>query len=316
MVSDSELLKRLREILGSSDLDTATAGSIRRQLEEEFKIDLQDRKAFIREQIDIFLESEDPESQNDGGGGDREEDENNQEMDAEEEDGDDEEGEGSDDEAVKGRASKAKKRGSGFTKPCAISPQLQEVVGVPEMARTEVVKKLWEYIRAKDLQNPKDKRKIICDEALRGIFKVNTINMFQMNKALSKHIWPIEYEDETPVVESPPEKKKLKRSRQEDVEEEPKGKGKQQKGKPSGFLAPLPLSSALVEFLGTGESALPRSDVVKRMWTYIKDNDLQDPKDRRKIICDDKLNKLFKVRSFTGFTVSKLLKPHFVKTGG
>jgi upstream activation factor subunit UAF30 len=40
----------------------------------------------------------------------------------------------------------------------------------------------------------------------------------------------------------------------------------------------------------------------------------KDPSDRRKIICDEKLKDLFQVESFTGFTVSKLLAPHFTKT--
>ena len=57
MVSDSDLVNRLREILRSSDLDTATAGSIRRQLEKDFGVDLSDRKTFVRDQIDIFLET-------------------------------------------------------------------------------------------------------------------------------------------------------------------------------------------------------------------------------------------------------------------
>lgn len=43
----------------------------------------------------------------------------------------------------------------------------------------------------------------------------------------------------------------------------------------SGFLAPLPLSDTLIRFLGTGESALTRADVIKRVWEYIKDNNLQ-----------------------------------------
>lgn len=55
MVSGSDLVKRLREILGRSDLDTATAASVRRQLQEEFKVDLPDRKSFMRDQIDICL---------------------------------------------------------------------------------------------------------------------------------------------------------------------------------------------------------------------------------------------------------------------
>lgn len=51
-------------------------------------------------------------------------------------------------------------------------------------------------------------------------------------------------------------------------------KRQKKKGK-SGFLSPLPLSDALMKFFGTGENALSRADVVKRMWDYIKQNDLQ-----------------------------------------
>lgn len=55
MVSESELVNRLRQILRTSDPDTATAGSVRRQLEEEFGVTLRDRKTFISQQIDSFL---------------------------------------------------------------------------------------------------------------------------------------------------------------------------------------------------------------------------------------------------------------------
>lgn len=46
-------------------------------------------------------------------------------------------------------------------------------------------------------------------------------------------------------------------------------------GSTSGLLAPLVLSDDLAKFIGTGESMLSRSDVVKRMWVYIKENNLQ-----------------------------------------
>lgn len=59
------------------------------------------------------------------------------------------------------------------------------------------------------------------------------------------------------------------------VVDDPKQKGKRQKGQPSGFLAPLQMSEALVKFFDTGESELSRSEVVKRLWKYIKENDLQ-----------------------------------------
>lgn len=64
-------------------------------------------------------------------------------------------------------------------------------------------------------------------------------------------------------------KQKLKK--QKKAEE----RGKEQKKGATGLLAPLPLSDALVKFIGTGENALSRGDVIKRMWDYIKQNDLQ-----------------------------------------
>lgn len=58
MVSDSDLVTQLREILRSSDLETTTPASVRRQLEAYFGVELTDKKAFVREQIDAYLESD------------------------------------------------------------------------------------------------------------------------------------------------------------------------------------------------------------------------------------------------------------------
>lgn len=55
----------------------------------------------------------------------------------------------------------------------------------------QVVKKLWAYIRENNLQDQSNKRKILCDDRLKKLFNVNSIDMFQMNKALTKHIWPL-----------------------------------------------------------------------------------------------------------------------------
>lgn len=57
MVSDSELVGRLWDILRDADLETATAASVRRRLEEQLGVCLLDRKAFIRDQIDLFLQT-------------------------------------------------------------------------------------------------------------------------------------------------------------------------------------------------------------------------------------------------------------------
>lgn len=58
-------------------------------------------------------------------------------------------------------------------------------------------------------------------------------------------------------------------------DDEPKRKAKPRKGATSGFTAPLPLSDALVKFFNTGEHELSRAEVVKKMWQYIKENELQ-----------------------------------------
>ncbi|CAN1814719.1 Upstream activation factor subunit spp27 [Linum perenne] len=318
MVSDSELIERLREFLKSSDLETTTTTIVRRKLEEDFGVDLSDKKAFIREQVDLFLQSQ-LEEEVEGGGDDQKSEENGgDEVEEEEEEAD--EAEVVKEEEVEGvrpssRSKKpveeGKKRGGGggFTKICSLSPQLQEFLGAPEMARTEVVKQLWCYIREKDLQDPSNRKNILCDEPLRALFHVDSINMFQMNKALAKHIWPLDSDDGMHrllffrcncfYITEPDDSGR---------------KEKRQKGGTSGLMAPIQLSEPLIKFLGTSENALPRSEVVKRMWDYIKQNNLQDPSDKRQVICDEKLKELFDLDSFTGFTVSKLLSAHFVKT--
>ncbi|KAK9165279.1 hypothetical protein Scep_000470 [Stephania cephalantha] len=329
MATDSELVERLREFLRTSDLTTTTNAIVRRKLEEEFGIDLTEKKLFIREQVDLYLrtqieksEGEEVEREDENAEDKALEEEPNKVEEDEEEEQEEEEEEEEERSGGKGRKKAVtkinkdvKKRGGGFSKLCSLSPQLQNFVGVPELARTEVVKQLWAYIREKNLQDPNNRRNIICDEALRGLFHVEVINMFQMNKALSKHIWPLESEDGgTSGAAKPTQKEKQQKQVKREGPNEPKSKEKRQRGGGSGFLAPLPLSDALMKFIGTGESELSRGDVVKKIWDYIKQNNLQDPSDKRRIICDDKLKELFEVDSFHGFTVPKLLSAHFVKS--
>ena len=56
----------------------------------------------------------------------------------------------------------------------------------------QIVKQLWAYIRKNNLQDPSNKRKIICDDALRVVFETDCTDMFKMNKLLAKHIIPLE----------------------------------------------------------------------------------------------------------------------------
>ena len=56
------------------------------------------------------------------------------------------------------------------------------------MPRSEIVSKVWEYIKKHDLQNPKDKREILADDQLKKIFGKDKCTMFEMNKFLSAHM--------------------------------------------------------------------------------------------------------------------------------
>lgn len=56
----------------------------------------------------------------------------------------------------------------------------------------QIVKQLWAYIRKHNLQDPENKRKIICDDALRLVFETDCTDMFKMNKLLAKHILPLD----------------------------------------------------------------------------------------------------------------------------
>ncbi|MBA3550958.1 hypothetical protein H0W32_01995 [Patescibacteria group bacterium] len=81
------------------------------------------------------------------------------------------------------------KPNSAFMKPMNISPELAEVVGKGPMPRSEVVKKLWVYIKKHDLQDPKNKRNIVADESLKKVFGgKGTVSMFEMTKLVSKHL--------------------------------------------------------------------------------------------------------------------------------
>jgi upstream activation factor subunit UAF30 len=81
------------------------------------------------------------------------------------------------------------KSNSAFMKPMTISDDLAEVVGKGPMPRSDVVKKLWVYIKKHDLQDPKNKRNINGDAALKKVFGgKGTVSMFEMTKLVSKHL--------------------------------------------------------------------------------------------------------------------------------
>jgi upstream activation factor subunit UAF30 len=84
--------------------------------------------------------------------------------------------------------SKAKKKNSGFMKPMQPSEHLAKIVGSQPLPRSEVTKKIWAHIKKNKLQNPKNKREILADEKLQPVFGSKKLDMFQMTKAVNKHL--------------------------------------------------------------------------------------------------------------------------------
>nr|WP_249055086.1 SWIB/MDM2 domain-containing protein [Sphingomonas insulae] len=75
-----------------------------------------------------------------------------------------------------------------MTAPVTPSPELAEIVGSEDLPRSEVVSKVWEYIKKNDLQDAKDRRQINGDDKLAKIFGKPSVSMFEMNKHLSAHL--------------------------------------------------------------------------------------------------------------------------------
>jgi len=190
-------------------------------------------------------------------------------------------------------ASKRKRGGpGGLNKICAISPELQTIVGETAMSRTQIVKQLWAYIRQNNLQDPDDKRKIICNDELRVVFETDTTDMFKMNKLLAKHITPLDPKDQLHEV---------KRMKAPTVAPQP----------PPINQPSVVISDALAKFIGT-DGTFPQDDALKYLWDYIKANQLEDVINES-ILCDSKLQELFGCESIPMSGLSEMLGHHFIK---
>ena len=82
-----------------------------------------------------------------------------------------------------------RKPNAAFMRPVTPSATLAEVVGAKAIPRTEVTKKLWQYIKKNGLQDKKNKRMINADAKLKAVFGGKaSVNMFAMTKLVSKHL--------------------------------------------------------------------------------------------------------------------------------
>jgi len=223
----------------------------------------------------------------------------------------------SSDESEKKGPKKPRKTGLSIKKE--ISAELAGFLGKKPselLARTDVVKGMWGYIKANNLQNPDNKREILLDEKMKKVFGCDTFTMFTMNKYLGAHIHPYKPVD---LTTNTTKKKKTgtpgrKRKKKNGENSDDSGDDRKKKRKPKkpGLQPPYKLSKELAEIVGT--NILPRPQVVKGIWAHIKKHDLQNPKDKREIICDDKLRKVMGGEDrVTMFNMNRYVTDHLLE---
>ena len=80
------------------------------------------------------------------------------------------------------------KKESAFSRPLTPTPELAAVIGPAPVARTEATKLLWDYIKANDLQNPVNRRNVLCDQKLQAVMCKPEVTMFEIAGLLNKHL--------------------------------------------------------------------------------------------------------------------------------
>jgi upstream activation factor subunit UAF30 len=266
--TDEQLRMNIKELLPTVDLRICGINKFIKKLSKKLGgVNLKPQSAFIKEALSEAINAM-----------------------AEEEEQSGEESE-EDQEVTTSKKEKKSGGGGGLTAPKEISDDLAAFLGKGKvMSRTEIVKMLWAYVREHHLQDPANKQEILLDSAMKEVFGCKQFSMFTMNKYISAHVHPFKPVDLT--VNATPKKRKT-----------PVSKSSEKKKRKTGTQPPYRLSAAMVSVLG--KEILPRPQVVSRLWEYIKANDLQNPADKREILCDDKLKKIFDGRKKVRLVVGK-----------
>lgn len=82
----------------------------------------------------------------------------------------------------------ARKPNAAFMAPLTPSSALSEVIGSKALPRTEIIKKIWDYIKKHGLQDSKNRRMINADSKLRPVLGKDQVSMFELAKVVSKHV--------------------------------------------------------------------------------------------------------------------------------
>lgn len=356
--TDGEISEAVHEILRTNDLQTITLRMVMTMLCERFSIPkehLAPQKAFVRSIINDFLANSYAPTEGGPAGGVREE----AVAPGQEEEEVDGKGEDDADDVTRpvkrkaGRPRNTTKRASGggiagpstktvkltgLERPVVLAQPLADFLGEIVIPRSQIPKRISTYAKEHKLQDPKDGRRIICDDALKKALNVSDFTFFSLAKLVSGLVYkPEECDTELQELAKQCEEKVLEEKIQKvkeaneatlagykDGDEGGNTAGKRGRPakkqktvsdkprKPSGLFKPMQLSAALTAVVG--EDQLPRSEVLKKIWNYIHQNGLKDPNNGQQILCDDKLKAVFDgSQTVTNMGISKYLSAHMSK---
>lgn len=353
MPSEEEISQAVHEILRTHDLQSITLRIVMNMLCERFSLPkehLNQQKQFVRDIINDFLQnSYEPDvaapdasgaaSSGSPHGAEPDEDEPNDQPDATNKR---KRATPAKKKAPRPRTSASGRkevRLTGLEKAVVLAEPLVEFFGDKVLARSQIPKRISTYAKLHSLQDPNDGRRIISDESLKKALSVDEFTFFTLPKLISglvykpedcsEELQAIAQECEAKLIEE--KTKRVEAAAEAAAEAEaagvttptPKRPRKKQKAaandddpdakprKPNGLAKPMQLSEALVAVVG--ETQLPRSEVLKKLWGYIRENNLKDPDNAMQVICDDKLKAVFHGNTVGNMAILKHLSAHMTK---
>lgn len=233
---------------------------------------------------------------------------------------------------------------TGLERPVVLAQPLADFIGEVVIPRSHIPKRVSAYAKEHGLQDPDDGRRIICDAALKEALGVESFTFFSLAKLISGLVYkPEECDPELQQVAKECEEKlvaekarKLAQAAASPSSAATSTRGRGGKGsrggkagrpskkqktaedgepkarKPSGLQRPMQLSDELVAVVG--EPRLPRSEVLKKIWHYIRENNLKDPNNGSRVLCDEKLMAVFDGSpTVSNMGITKYLSAHMTK---
>ncbi|CAI2176166.1 3520_t:CDS:2 [Funneliformis geosporum] len=276
-----EFVPVIRQILNGADLDIISARDVRRELEKKYDLDLTPRKQEVQRLVEQCFDDLS----------------NSDELDY---------------EPVESKSPKKQKKHSNNseekTKKSSDKPSRKIVKPKGRPSKPQVKTQESDYYSSLEDDFPPQKKrrgrkpkapsKVESSDAEYEKRFEEELNGTNMKKSKAKSNG------------STTKKKSIKRKKRDEEEQDGEEPKKRKKGN-TGIHKPLILSQVLAEFLQAEE--MSRLEVVKRLWAYIKENALQDPSDKRFIVCDERLMTIFNQDRIHSFTMNKFLTVHLKK---